>query len=243
MIKISCTNQSTVITDAEFQQAMINIQTQANRDFAPLWGTDQVQMTFLPKTSPVPVGNYQMVCCDDSDQAGALGYHETTENGDPIGFFFAKTDQQYGESWTVTFSHEILEMIGDPFINTVIIVTNADNSLSLYAFEASDAVEADALGYQINGTLVSDFVTPYWFNPLETGRQYDYQKKCTSPLQLLPDGYIGMMSATSPGGWTQVTANRMSQHAMDKAIPQPFHRRHRRQMGRRQWRQSKKQAA
>lgn len=243
MIYIACTNQSTVISDADFQKAMNCISIQANRDFAPLWGTDQINMYFLPKTSPVPAGHYQMVCCDDSDQAGALGYHETTENGDPIGFLFAKSDLQFGESWTVTFSHEVLEMLGDPFINSVVVVQNADNSLSLYAYEASDAVEADSLGYDINGTLVSDFVTPYWFNPTEKGRQYDFQKKVTAPLQLLPEGYIGMMSATSPGGWTQVTANKMSERALAKATPQPFHRRFRRQKGRNGWEKSKKQAA
>ena len=54
---------------------------------------------------------------DNPDQAGALGYHEITSQGTPLGKVFAKLDLQSGASWTVTLSHELLEMLADPWIN------------------------------------------------------------------------------------------------------------------------------
>jgi len=50
------------------------------------------------------------VILDDSDQAGALGYHDLTSDGLPIGKVFAASDLKAGTSWTVTASHELLEM-------------------------------------------------------------------------------------------------------------------------------------
>ena len=60
---------------------------------------------------------------DDSDQAGALGYHDLTSAGLPMGKVFARTDLQNNLSWTVTVSHELLEILGDPMINTHLSVS------------------------------------------------------------------------------------------------------------------------
>ena len=54
---------------------------------------------------------------DDPDQAGALGYHEMSSRGTPLGKVFAGLDMRLGTSWTVTLSHELLEMLADPWIN------------------------------------------------------------------------------------------------------------------------------
>jgi len=35
----------------------------------------------------------------------------------------------------------------------------------IYALEVCDAVESDKLGYEIDGVMVSDFITPAWFEP------------------------------------------------------------------------------
>ena len=37
--------------------------------------------------------------------------NDVTREGLPLGKVFAKTDQQYGEKWTGTASHELLEML------------------------------------------------------------------------------------------------------------------------------------
>lgn len=201
MITISFINASTAVTDDEAKQVMDALQIQVSRDFAPVWGVD-ASLIFVPSgISPAP-GTWWLTVLDNSDQAGALGYHDITPDGLPIGKIFAGTDKAIGSSWSVTASHELLEMLGDPDINLTVLVDNI-----LYAYEVGDAVEADELGYLINGVLVSDFVFPSWFETFrKPGTQFDFGGHVAAPLQLLPGGYIGYLDITSGQGWQQRTA-------------------------------------
>lgn len=208
MINVALINESTAVTDAQVQTAMAALQIQVSRDFAPAWGID-AQLNFIAdKTqNPLAPGQWQLIILDNSDQAGALGYHDLTDEGLPMGKVFAGTDIQYGSQWTVTASHELLEMLADPDINLTAFIESGPHSGILYAYEVADAVEDDSLGYQINGTLVSDFVLPSWFETFQTNGPFDYQKQVQSPLQLLSGGYIGIYDIKKGGGWTQLTAD------------------------------------
>jgi hypothetical protein len=147
------------------------------------------------------------VILDDSDQAGALGYHDLTPDGLPIGKIFAASDLKAGTSWSVTASHELLEMLADPNINLTVFVQDANTSGTLYAYEVCDACEDDSFGYQINNVLVSDFVYPAWFENLraEGSTQFDRMNQIQNPLQLLTNGYIGVFNVTTGSGWQQQT--------------------------------------
>src|SRR5262249_55064263 len=99
---------------------------------------------------------------DDSDVADALGYHDVTKAGLPVGKVFAKTDLQAGSSVSATLSHELCEMHGDPDINLIAFVETGPHA-GMYAYETADPVEADDLGLRIDGVLLSDFVYPSYF--------------------------------------------------------------------------------
>jgi hypothetical protein len=204
--KISVMNQSTVLTDAQVQAAIGPLQIQVSRDFAPIWGVD-AELAFVPNGAAPEAGSWWLTFFDDSDQAGALGYHDVTAEGLPIGKVFAKSDLTNNTSWTVTASHELLEMLGDPEINMTILVQPDANSGTLYAYEVCDACEDDQFAYEIDGAKVSDFVYPAWFQPsLTSAPQFDFQQKISAPLQLLPGGYIGVLNVNSAAGWQQKTA-------------------------------------
>ena len=152
-----------------------------------------------------------MSILDDSDQAGALGYHDLTPDGLPIGKVFAATDLKYGTNWTITASHELLEMLADPNINLTVFVQSNESTGILYAYEVCDACEADNLGYAIgNARTVSDFVYPSWFESFRTtgSAQFDQTNQIKNPLQLLPGGYIGVFNVNSGSGWQQQTADK-----------------------------------
>ena len=239
-IKISIVNSSTVLTDAEVKAVVPALQTQVSRDFAPAWGID-ADLTFVPKGSKPSASSWWLVVLDNSDQAGALGYHDITSDGLPIGKIFAGSDIQYGYNWTVTASHELLEMLGDPDINLTVFVQDSDTSGILYAYETADACEADEYGYKIDGVLVSDFVFPSWFEPMaKKGRQYDFRKKIKKPFHLLKGGYIGVFDVTYGGGWQQKTA----EHAPVAygARPHVGSRRERRRTPKDQWLRSRPDA-
>lgn len=222
---IAITNASTCLTDEEVLAAIPALQRQVTVDFRAYWSVD-CELSFLPKDEPLPEGWWQMFVTDNPDQAGALGYHELTSSGTPLGKVFAGLDLQSGESWTVTLSHELLEMLADPWINWC--AQGSDGKI--YALEVCDAVEADGLGYEINGVLVSDFITPSWFEPTRADR-VDFKRRIATPLELAPGGYISVLAAG--GGWAQVSAQG------EPSAPIPLgSRRQRRNLGKAKWRKS-----
>jgi len=208
-IQISVINESTVLTDAEVTPVVAALQKQVTNDFRPTWGTD-AELTMVPKNTQPANGSWWLVILDDSDQAGALGYHDLTSEGLPLGKVFAASDLKAGTSWTVTASHELLEMLGDPNINLNVFVQNDNTTGTLYAYEVCDACEDDSFGYQIDNVLLSDFVYPAWFEGFraEGSTQFDRMNKIQNPLQLLTGGYIGTFDITSGSGWQQLTAEK-----------------------------------
>lgn len=216
-IKIAIINECTVVSDADLQNAVAALQIQVSRDFAPVWKRD-AQLQFVPKGGTPDPDAWQMIACDDSTVPGALGYHEMTPTGQPIGYAALRTDIEGGYSWTTTLSHELLEMLVDPWIDDVVIFDNGDGTGVLYPKEVCDACEADQYGYTISVTgadgknvdiLVSDFVFPaYWWQNPPAGAQFDFQKQLSAPFQILSGGYLGELPITEdPNGWTQITAD------------------------------------
>ncbi len=233
-IKVAVINASTVLKDAQVKAVVPALQTQVRRDFAAAWGID-ADLTFVPKGAKSPSGSWWLTILDDSDQAGALGYHDLTKQGLPLGKVFAGSDIKLGYQWTVTASHELLEMLADPDINLTAFVESSDTAGVLYAYEVCDACEADKLGYKIDGTLVSDFVYPAWFESFRKkgSTQFDYGKRIKKPFELLKGGYIGVYDVKAGGGWHQITAERGSYRYVIR--PDVGSRRERRRTPRDQW--------
>jgi hypothetical protein len=179
-------NQSTVVTDEQVE-AVIPAMHEQTWQLRRWWGSQAVPIRFGP---PSVENAWQIMILDDSDSAGALGYHDFTPGGRPIGSVFAKTDIDNGLSWTVTLSHELLEMIIDPWISAAFQVADQ----MWFAAEVCDAVEAEKYAYEIkvkgyDPVLVSDFQLPNWFIPGSPG-QFDWRDHCTEPLQILEGGYM-----------------------------------------------------
>jgi hypothetical protein len=208
-IQISVINESTVLADADVTPVVAALQKQITNDFRPVWGTD-AELVIVPNGTQPASGSWWLVLLDDSDQANALGYHDLTTDGLPIGKVFAVSDLKAGTSWTVTASHELLEMLGDPNINLTVFVQDSNTSGTLYAYEVCDACEDDSLGYQIDSVQVSDFVYPSWFETFraEGSTQFDRMNKIQNPLQLLAGGYIGTFNVAAGSGWQQITAEK-----------------------------------
>lgn len=156
-----------------------------------------------------PTGAWKLYLDDRSDVEGAGGYHETTGEGNPVGRAFVKDAMEYGLDWTVTASHEFVEMLVDPW---AVLAVDIGRGIWV-AWEACDPVEADADGYAVNVTLadgshravrLSDFITAAWFTEGSTGRM-DWTRRLKNPLTLRPGGYASLQV---DGEWTQEVANR-----------------------------------
>jgi hypothetical protein len=195
---IAVVNESTITPDAQVQALVPVLQKQVTGDFGPLWDVE-AKITFYPKATPPPPEAWQLVILDTSDQAGALGYHDLTASNKPLGKVFAMSDQQAGDKLSVTVSHELLEILADPYIN--LTVQNIDGLF--YAYEVCDAVEDDSLGYVIDGVTVSDFVLRSWFIPGFQGPT-SFKGRINGAFNLAPGGYIGFYDPKA-GAWNQKT--------------------------------------
>lgn len=236
-MKIAIINASTVISDIDALSCVRALQIQLDRDYLPLWGK-RADLFFYSKTDSqkIDLSEFlQLIIMDTTDQAQAEGFHDLTASGLPIGKIFAKTTMDAGDSWTVTASHELLEIMADPYIN---LTANSSDGTKQFAYENCDAVEET--DYDINGIRVSNFVTPAWFEDgIHIGQtQYDYLKLLTKPFQLLAGGYIGVRDLTKANGWTQLTARHLNIPGAVthyKNFPHTGSRRERRQRGKLNW--------
>jgi hypothetical protein len=233
-IKIAFINESTDVSDAQLAPAVAALQKQVSEHVAPAWGVP-ADLRLVPRGQQAAPGEWWLVVLDDADQAGALGYHDVTSEGLPLGKVFARTTRRDGGSWSVTASHELLEMLGDPEVNLTVFVQNGEHpSGRLYAYEVCDACEDEAFGYKIDGVLVSDFVNPSWFESFRKPRStaFDHQGRISRPLELLRGGYIGYFDVTGGSGWQQLTDGAKYDY---RARPRVGSRRERRRTPREQW--------
>ena len=223
---ITVINQSTVLQNSEIAAHVPNFQKAVDMDFEPLWNIG-ANLDFAPSMNPT--GRPVIGIFDDSPQAGALGFHDLTSDGFPIGKVFAKTDIDAGASWTVTFTHELFELLADPEI----VRSGQDaNDGTFYAWETGDAVEADNLGYQKGSTLISDFILPSWFERGVAATKFDFMSVLKSPYSLAHGGYISVWDPVNMT-WVMKTADGKPQTNIPKGS-----RRERRIRGRNNWQRS-----
>lgn len=184
-MRIYIVNKSTVLSDAEVLDALPAFQRQTYH--IREWWRSSVE--YLIYGEPPVDDAWQIVIVDDADIANALGYHDFTPGGRPIAYVFAKTDLDYGYNWQVTLSHELCEMIIDPWISECFETGKA----RFHATELCDPVEDEQFSYLIHvknraPVRVSDFITPNWLIPGSPG-VYDYMGHCLQPLEVLEGGY------------------------------------------------------
>jgi hypothetical protein len=224
---LDCTNRSSVVGNVDFERYLAAQQRQLDEDFCPEWGLNaRIACSDL---ETVPTDAWDLVVLDDSDQADALGYHDDVKGpkGMPLGKVFARSDQGAGLNWTVTASHEAMEMLPDPDCNQVVMVDGAvfgGRGLVLVARESCDACESDQfakafhIGGKVHGVdvMLSDFVTRAWFEDAQ-GAAVDAYGHLSRPWEIGVGGYIGLFV---PGhGWTEAFHNQTLGDAREVAGP------------------------
>lgn len=185
-------NASTTVPQAQVDVTVQAAQIAVSRDLAPAWGTDAA-LTEDPSVHHDMV----VVILDYSDSCGwdgcALGYHENF-HGVPTAYVFAATSDLFSEAWTIVFTHELFEMIVDPWTNRF-----ATGIKHVWLTEVCDPVESGFYGYFIGPVAISDFITPHWYGGY--GRK-DFTGYLTHAEQIGVHGYASYRTKT--GGWGQV---------------------------------------
>jgi len=231
---IGIRNRSTVLTDDQVAAVIPALQKQVSNEFYGYWGKN-CMLTMLSKDEELVLGWWEMVILDDPDLAGALGYHELNVNGGPLGKVFAGLDIRVGASWTNTFSHELLEILVDPWCNECM----QGNDQKIYALEVADPVESDADGYLIEGVLVSDFITPSWYQ-ITSADRLDFKQRLKQRFEISQGGYISIWDGHM---WTERNAQTLNAPPLLRTqLPKPpmGSRRQRRNVPRDKWQRSER---
>ena len=184
--------QSVLVHKSDLTNALPAFQAAVSEDFAPYWGDAHLIVTDTP-----PSKGWTVLVQDYSDVFGALGYHGL--KGDiPFSKVFATDTVGYGETWQGCLTHELFEMLADPYVDRLTLSTR------MWLVEVADPVEADAFNYTriaLDGSLVpiSDFVTPAWYHK-GTHKVYDFKRHVRKPFQILHRGYASYWD----NGWHQL---------------------------------------
>lgn len=196
--QLALVSETKKITASALSRVGAALQKQATRDLAPIWQVKATIDTF-PTLEDVPIGYWPIIVTED-DLGDAAGIHEDKE-GQP----FALVKYDYG--WGLTASHEVLEMLVDPFGNRMTAGQSPKPGQGRVEFlvEVCDPSEDTPYAYRINGILVSDFYTPDYFDPVASPSvRYSFTGAIKAPRQVLKGGYISWHDPISDH-WFQET--------------------------------------
>lgn len=204
---ISIVNRSRTISDEELQGVIRAINRQIAEDFKPYWSFGATlrlegKVGKDPETASLPDmrGEAVIYLWDKTDVEDALGYHSNNARGIPYGFVFTELSKKLGELWSVTLSHEALELLGDAQGNLLVQGPHPENpALEVFHwFEMCDAVQAQT--YRIDGVEVANFLLPLYFTKDEQeGGRNDFLGRLTKGKGLksfgvAAGGYIGFFN-------------------------------------------------
>jgi hypothetical protein len=203
-IPISVINKSTILTNEDIAPVIAAIQIQVSQHLAPKWRVDAT-LEIVAQGQDPPEGNWQLIFSDDTNQGRDAGYHGA-DAGFPVGKVFVRTAQQNEQNWTITASHEVLEMLVNPYAVFAAYVPFDGNTGAFYQLEICDPVSPDEFSYKINGINVSDFVFPEWFSPFlaqpdpqKPSKQVDYCSRLDGPVPKIVKG-----TTIAAFGWKDV---------------------------------------
>ena len=180
--RIACFSQAKHPLGVPIDTLLAALQEYVDQHVAPVWSTPAQ----LVHSSGYLKEHWAIVFLDESDEPGALAYHDLTPDGLPLSKVFVKTIRDGGGSLSVATSHELVEMLVDPAINLLALGPRKGYA---YAYESADPVEEVA--FPVRGLPMSDFVYPAYFEAFRAERstQFDHVSKVTRPFQLLKGGY------------------------------------------------------
>jgi len=198
--QLGLVSESQRVGMSDLMRVAAALQKQASRDLAPIWDISATVNAF-EKLEDVPLGYWPLIVKDDIGFKAA-GIH-LDKDRQPFALIGSAADL---DDWSLTTSHETLEMLVDPFGDRLIAGDSPKSGQGRVSFlvEVCDPSEAAQFAYTINGILVSDFYTPHYFDPVAApGVRYSFTGAITQPRQVLKGGYLSWVEPVSQHWWQE----------------------------------------
>lgn len=183
------------ISASELTSVAAALQKQVMRDFSPIWRVPGTVDAFT-RLEDVPIGYWPIIVSNNIHDSAA-GVH-LDKHGQPIAMV------KYSQSWSLPASHECLEMLADPFGNRLIAGQSPMENQGRVEFllEACDPCAGSGHAYAVNGVLVSDFITPHFFDPVSSaGVRYSFTGAIQNPREVMPGGYLSWHDPVTDHWW------------------------------------------
>jgi len=195
--QVAVVSESPAVPLDEVARVCAALQKQVVRDLGPLWDLDGTVDAFA-RLEDVPTGYWPVIVRDDIGFESA-GVH-CDKHGQPLALVTA------GPDWSLTASHEIVEMLVDPFGRRLIAGWSPLEEQGRVEFlvEVADPVSDPSLAYTVNGVRVSDFCTPRYFDPEPVaGAQFSFAGHISAPREVLRGGYLTWHDPVGDDWWQQ----------------------------------------
>lgn len=198
MIEIGLVDKTGKISPSLMHATARALHTQVRRDLPKFWPI-HAAVSWLPDAANIPAGIWPVFLVDKlpANQGGA----HLDRHNQPYAKVIATADSH---EWTIDASHEIIEMLIDPYGNRLqtgpsikLVKGKIVDGHSQYAYlvEACDPCQGDAYAYPIHGVAVCDFVSPHYYQPVRTpGAHYSFTGAVKHPRQVLPGGYLSWVN-------------------------------------------------
>ena len=202
LVQVALVSQSDSIAFSDVSLVSAAVQKQVTRDFGPIWDVEATVDAF-ETLEDVPLGYWPMVVRDDvRETQQAEGVH-LDKDGQPFALI------QATDSWSLTASHECLEMLADPFGERIVAGQAPKEAKGQkrvqFLVEVCDPPEAEDFAYTSNDVTVADFLTPNFYDPVAApGVRYSFTGAITKPRSILRGGYISWHNPTDDH-WYQLT--------------------------------------
>jgi hypothetical protein len=188
-MKIAVVNLSSIPV-AYVRAVIASVNRQILQDFAPAWSTFGRLM--LVDRSMVGAADAVIYLAQNADEDNILGYHAMDAAGLPYGYVFVDLASALNEPWSVTLSHEALELLADSTTNGLAAGPHPHEARTVFHWwEMCDAVQAQQY-HEDDGIVVSNFVLPHYFTPgEELGRPTNFLNRRLKSFGIAPGGYVG----------------------------------------------------
>ena len=198
-MRLTIVNITKSIKSPQFQEVVRAVRRQVAEDFAPIWNTTAVLRGVTHKLGPAKIDGIHdaFIYLGDSSQdpdggvANAYGYHAANYDSIPFGFVYLDVCEKYGEDWSSTLSHEVLELLADPGAMLTVSGPNPKKQAPhtvQYDLEVCDPTQGD--GYTVDDVRVSNFVTPAYFGKSGGVPETNFLKLQLKPFGVRPGGYF-----------------------------------------------------
>src|SRR5947209_2235536 len=201
-LEVALVDTSGTVPKGDLRDAARALTQQVRKDFAPAW---RVDATIVAHRSP-PDHAWRIELRDGIDEQGAAGYH-----ADDHRVPYAEVDLGAGD-WTVTTSHELLEMLADPWgdrLRTAAALPgwSGRSPRVRYLLEVADPCEA--FNYLVLGLPVTDFLLPAFYRKQDATKpsSKEADPRCsqagslTTPLEVAEGGYITFVDPATGDVW------------------------------------------